>query len=84
MESYHLGGKGALRMGAGLIPRREVAIVVAIPTFSTGLITAGLYAALIVMPIPTSVIGPVLLHRLFRMGLSTDAGAPVEPEATGV
>ena len=84
MESHRLGRKGALRVGAGLVPRKEVTIIVAIEAFSTGRITADLYTALVVMASATSVIGPVLLRRLFRMGPSTDAGAPVEPEATGV
>jgi Kef-type K+ transport system membrane component KefB len=80
-EAQHLGARTALRIGAGLVPRGEVAIVVALTAFDVGLISGDLYTALVVMAIATSVIGPILLHRAFR-------GAPTvtspEPEPTGL
>ena len=65
-EASLLGPQTALRVAAGLVPRGEVGVIVALTAFEAGLISADLYTAIVVMAIATSVIGPILLHRWFR------------------
>jgi Kef-type K+ transport system membrane component KefB len=76
-ESRKLDLGERLRVGAGLIARGEVGIIVAFAAYQVGVISADVYTALVVMAIATTIIGPVLLHRLFR-GRS---GAPDAPPA---
>ncbi len=79
-EARHLGRRAALRVGAGLTPRGEVGIVVALTAFATGLISGDLYTAIVVMSIATSVLGPILLHRL---GADRPPTTEFEPPGTG-
>jgi Kef-type K+ transport system membrane component KefB len=83
-ESRNLGRRGALRVGSGLIPRGEVAILVAVTAFGSGLITGDLYSAIVVMAIVTSVIGPILLHRLSGGGAPGTETGTGQPEPAGV
>jgi Kef-type K+ transport system membrane component KefB len=83
VEARRQGPRSALRVASGLVPRGEVAILVAIAAFDAGFLSGDLYAAIVVMAAATSVIGPLMLHRLFREVASTPPG-PTEPEAMGV
>lgn len=83
-DAPRLGTRGALRVGAGLVPRGEVALVVALVAVGAGLISGDLYAAIVVMAVTTSVIGPIALHRLFREGAPRPSDEPVTPEVTGL
>jgi Kef-type K+ transport system membrane component KefB len=78
-----LGRRPALRVAAGMVPRGEVGIIVALTAFGAGLISADLYTAIVVMAIATSVIGPYLLHRLFAGGVAPTTEAPVSPAPEG-
>ncbi len=75
-EAQHLGRRTAIRVSAGLVPRAEVGIIVALTAYGAGLITGDLYAALVVMSIATAVIGPILLYRAFRDAPSGPEGGP--------
>lgn len=82
-EARQLGWRGALRVGAGLTPRGEVGIVVALTAFTAGLISGDIYTAIVVMSIVTAIVGPVLLHRFTRdLPPPADTGPP-EPAVTG-
>jgi Kef-type K+ transport system membrane component KefB len=81
-ESRHLGRLPAFRVGVGMVPRAEVAIIVAITAYDAGLLTGDLYTAIVVMAIVTSIVGAAWLHYLVRG--STGGPAPEEPEATGL
>lgn len=53
------------RVGVGLIPRGEVGLIFAAVGLTTSLITADLYAAVVLMTILTTIIGLVWLKRLY-------------------
>jgi Kef-type K+ transport system membrane component KefB len=76
-DAGEVGRRPALRIAAGMVPRGEVAIIVALTAYGAGLITADLYTAIVVMAVATSIVGPYLLVRLFRDG--GPAPAPVVP-----
>jgi len=84
IERRRHGREVAWRVSAGLVPRAEVAIIVALTAFGAGLITGDIYAAIVVMAIATAVIGPVLLHYLYPRTPAAAPEAAAEPEATGV
>jgi Kef-type K+ transport system membrane component KefB len=52
----------SLSVGFGMVPRGEVAMVVALLGLTAGIVSMGVYAAIIVMAFVTTVITPVLLH----------------------
>jgi Kef-type K+ transport system membrane component KefB len=54
------------RVGVGLIPRGEVGLVFAAVGLATSVIDADLYAAVVMMIILTTAIGPVWLRSLYR------------------
>jgi len=68
--AYALGFnlKGAFRVGAGMCPRQEVALVVAAVGLASGAIDAELYGAAVMMTFVITVVSPPLLARLFRGG----------------
>ncbi|MBW6458557.1 MAG: cation:proton antiporter, partial [FCB group bacterium] len=57
---------GALRIGAGMIPRGEVALIIIGIGLSYGILTEELTGVAIFMILVTSVIAPLQLDRLFR------------------
>jgi fructose-specific phosphotransferase system IIA component len=57
---------GALRIGAGMIPRGEVALIIIGIGLSYGILTDELTGVAIFMVLVTSVIAPLQLDRLFR------------------
>ena len=65
--------KGALRIGVGMMPRGEVALIIAGIGLSTGVIGQDLFGVSIVMTVVTSVLAPIILVRLFRNNPTTDS-----------
>jgi Kef-type K+ transport system membrane component KefB len=83
-DAGEIGRRPALRVAAGLVPRGEVGIIVALTAYVAGLITADLYTAIVVMAIVTSALGPYLLSRLFlekapAVGTRVEAPGPGAP-----
>jgi Kef-type K+ transport system membrane component KefB len=65
--------KGALRIGVGMMPRGEVALIIAGVGLSTGVIGQDLFGVSIVMTVVTSVLAPIILVALFRNNSPTDS-----------
>lgn len=58
---------GATRIGLGMLPRGEVALIVAGIGFNNGVIDNEIFGVAIIMTIATTVIAPLLLPWSFRM-----------------
>lgn len=58
--------KEALKVGVGMIPRMEVAIVIANAGLVQGVISQPIYSSVIVMAFVTTLITPPLMNLLFR------------------
>ncbi len=63
-----LGRRGALAVGVGMVPRGEVAILVAGLGLSIGVMTTGTYAAVIATAVLSMLAGPPLLAALLGPG----------------
>ncbi len=79
---------GAWRIGVGMTPRGEVALIMGGVAVSQGIIGAELFGVSIIMTIVTTVAAPVVLARSFRSGTSGYRGAPAadsgpDPPAAG-
>jgi Kef-type K+ transport system membrane component KefB len=57
--------RDSLTIGVGMVPRGEVAMIVALIGLSKGLIGQDTYAALILMSLLTTIIPPLVLRNLF-------------------
>jgi len=57
-------GRSASVVGVGMVPRGEVGILVAATGLQSGFLSPGMYGALVLMSIVTSLITPMLLSRL--------------------
>ena len=64
--------RSALRVGVAMVPRGEVGLVIAGIALEQGVVTQSLYGEIIGMVLLTSVIGPILLQRLYHLGLRMD------------
>ena len=75
--------RGALRIGLGMLPRQEVALVVAAVALTSGAIGNDLYSVIILMAFVTSVITPPVLKHVFggRPGLRRAEKEPARPTA---
>lgn len=62
----HLGTRDSLIVGIGMVPRGEVAMIVALIGLNQKLIGQDTYAALILMSLLTTIIPPLVLRRLFK------------------
>ncbi len=82
-ESRHHGRRSALRVGAGLVPRGEIGIIVAVTALGAGLITGDYYTAIVVMSIATSAIGAALVLYLFRDAPGPGDRGTAGPDAGG-
>lgn len=76
---------GAARIGAGMVPRGEVALVIASIGLGSGLLTDRLFGVTIFMTLLTTLVGPPLLSALLRKETATtrqsiDDGATVVTE----
>ncbi len=57
--------KNALRIGAGMVCRGEVALIVANKGMAVGLMSENLFAPIVIMVIATTILTPILLKPLF-------------------
>ena len=63
--------KDAARIGTGMVVRGEVALIVADRGVSTGLMSANLLTAVIILVIATSLLTPIMLKLLYREKAAT-------------
>ncbi len=75
--AYQLGLKGAARVGAGMIPRGEVGMVIAQVGLNHGAISQPVYAVAVFMSVATTILAPPLLNFVYR-------DIPPEPLPEGV
>lgn len=61
-----LGKADALRVGMGMVPRGEVGIVVAQIGLRANVISPGIYGAVVMVAVVTTLIAPVMLDAAFR------------------
>jgi Kef-type K+ transport system membrane component KefB len=73
------GWRGALKVGVGMTPRGEVALIIALIGLQLNLVSQRAYAIVIFMTGVTTLIAPPLLRYLFRDEIPSDP-ALVEPE----
>ena len=74
---------GATRIGIGMMPRGEVALIVAGVGLSRGVIEADIFGVSIMMTLVTTVLAPMLLVPVFkRGGPGTRAAATITPAGT--
>ncbi|MCH7706573.1 MAG: cation:proton antiporter, partial [Chloroflexi bacterium] len=74
--------RGSARIGVGMLPRGEVALIIAGVGLARGVIDADLFGVSIMMTVVTTVASPVLLVPLFRSGGSGRRGSPVAEGTT--
>ena len=81
--------RGAARIGFGMLPRGEVALIVAGIGLSEGIIQQDLFGVAILMTIVTTILAPIVLVPLFKTGGSglrnpeTDDSAPTTVSEVG-
>jgi fructose-specific phosphotransferase system IIA component len=61
-------GKGALRIGTGMVPRGEVALIIAGIALASGVLDNRLFGVIILMTFITTLAAPPLLSASLRMG----------------
>jgi Kef-type K+ transport system membrane component KefB len=66
LGALRLGRTDALRIGAGMIPRGEVGLVVAQIGQGMGVISQQVYGVVVFMAVATTVVGPPLVAAAFR------------------
>lgn len=76
LGAWSLGPRSALIVGAGMVPRGDVGIIVASLGRQAGVIDGETYTLVITMVLLTSVIGPPMLAVL----LARERGKPRDPE----
>jgi Kef-type K+ transport system membrane component KefB len=60
------GWQNALRVGVGMMPRGEVALIVALVGLQSKIVTESTYAIVVFMTAVTTILAPPLLRLLFR------------------
>ena len=73
---------GAWRIGIGMMPRGEIALIMAGLGVSAGIIGADLFGVTIMMTIVTTISAPVTLTRAFRNGVSGSRSSAVTQAET--
>ena len=71
-------GHDSFTVGYGMVPRGEIALVMALIGLNAGIIDQDLYAAIVIMAILTTIIVPIPLGKLLKEK-SIDAGSVVSP-----
>ena len=71
--AWSMGLRSALIVGVGMVPRGEVGIIIASLGKQAGVITEGMYAAIIAMSLLTSVVAPPALTALFKLKCDTES-----------
>ncbi len=77
---------GALRIGIGMLPRGEVALIMAGIGVTEGLIGGDLFGVAIMMTMATTILAPVILARTFRgdvSGVRSKSSALAESSTRG-
>jgi len=77
LGALSLGGRGALIVGVGMVPRGEVGIIVAMLGLRLQAIPDSMYALVIFMSVVTTLAVPPVLRVLFRERLQTRKRATV-------
>jgi Kef-type K+ transport system membrane component KefB len=74
--------RGGFRIGFGMLPRGEVALIIAGMGLSLGVIPPPMFGVAIMMTVLTTLVAPPLLIRSFRggSGVRGQSGAPAETE----
>ena len=75
LGAWSLGKADMLRIGAGMVPRGEVGMVVAQLGLTLGVISGPIYGVVVVMAIATTMVAPALLNLTYR---DVTRGVPVE------
>jgi Kef-type K+ transport system membrane component KefB len=75
LGAFSLGRTDAIRVGAGMVPRGEVGMVVAQIGLGLGVIPKQIYGDVVLMSVITTLLAPPLLSLTFR---NVRAAAPVE------
>ncbi|GHT64900.1 sodium:proton antiporter [Spirochaetia bacterium] len=77
--------KGALRIGAGMVPRGEVALIIAGIGMSSGILDNSLFGVIILMTLITTVAAPPLLSVTLKVpGMGTRKAVKEDDSATAV
>jgi Kef-type K+ transport system membrane component KefB len=73
--------RGALRIGIGMLPRGEVALVVATVGLTAGLVDQAVFGAAVLVAVATTLLAPPLLVPSFRIAGGGRRGAESGPAA---
>lgn len=73
---------GASRIGIGMLPRGEVALIVAGIGLAAGVVSQEIFGVAIMMTLVTTIIAPIALVPLFKKTGSGLRNAPVKPRIT--
>lgn len=68
LGAWSMGWRNMFRVGAGMVPRGEVGMVVAQLGLSLGVISKSLYGVVVLMSVATTLVAPPLLNLAFREG----------------
>jgi Kef-type K+ transport system membrane component KefB len=74
------GWLSALRVGVGMTPRGEVALIIALIGLQMNMISQRAYAIVIFMTATTTILAPPVLRMLFRHEAAADEALELEPE----
>lgn len=75
-----LGTKDSLIVGFGMVPRGEVAMIVALIGLESGVIGQGIYVALVLMSLLTTIATPIVYRNwFFRAKKGVSGSPPVSP-----
>ena len=66
LGAWNMGFKDASRVGAGMIPRGEVGMVIAQVGLNHGAVSQPVYAVAVFMSVATTIIAPPLLNLVYR------------------
>ena len=72
--------KESLQVGAGMISRGEVALIVADKGLSMGLMDKDLFAPIVIVVVVTTIVAPVILKFVFADKNSKNKGKQPKPE----
>jgi Kef-type K+ transport system membrane component KefB len=70
------GWHAALSVGMGMMPRGEVALIVALVGLNSQIVSSSSYAVVVFMTAVTTILAPSLLRVLFRKQIPTSAQSP--------
>jgi len=74
------GWNAALRVGVGMMPRGEVALIVALVGLNSQIVTQSTYAVVVFMTAVTTILAPPILRYLFRNDVRDDAASAAAPQ----